>query len=243
MAQLKDLIVNGAARIIGKLYATNIDVSGMITGNLTGNVVGNATTATNLSGFKNDTTISTDIDSMTSNGIWYTSSNAIPGGTATTNNDGMIRVMAYNTNWIVQLYQSFRNNTVWIRTRSNGTWNAWKQITANGDISSHKHTYDKTTSVSAHTYTPAGTVTVTPATTKFNTDASKISNWSAGTAPSVNYNSSNKTLTLSLGSVPSLEYATANSSAVTISSASFSGTQATLSHTLGHTSTDTGTLK
>lgn len=53
MANLKDLIVNGAARVIGKLYAS--EFVGNLTGNVTGNVsgssescTGNAATATKL---------------------------------------------------------------------------------------------------------------------------------------------------------------------------------------------------
>ena len=43
MANLKDLIVNGAARIIGKTYSSEFvgNVTGNVTGNLTGNVTGN----------------------------------------------------------------------------------------------------------------------------------------------------------------------------------------------------------
>lgn len=42
MANLKDLIVNGAARVIGNVYS-----SGGFVGNLTGNVTGTADKATN----------------------------------------------------------------------------------------------------------------------------------------------------------------------------------------------------
>lgn len=54
MANLKDLIVNGAARVIGKTYSSEFvgNVTGNVTGNLTGNVTGdvsgNAGTATKL---------------------------------------------------------------------------------------------------------------------------------------------------------------------------------------------------
>ena len=50
MANVKDLIVNGAARVIGKLYASEF------VGNLTGNVTGNASTATKLESKINLTT-------------------------------------------------------------------------------------------------------------------------------------------------------------------------------------------
>ena len=46
MANVKDLIVNGAARVIGKLYAS--EFVGKLTGNVTGDVSGNATSATKL---------------------------------------------------------------------------------------------------------------------------------------------------------------------------------------------------
>lgn len=46
MANLKDLIVNGAARIIGKTYSS--EFVGNVTGNVTGSVSGNAGTATKL---------------------------------------------------------------------------------------------------------------------------------------------------------------------------------------------------
>ena len=45
MANLKDLIVNGAARIIGKTYSSEFvgNVAGNVTGNVTGNLTGNVT--------------------------------------------------------------------------------------------------------------------------------------------------------------------------------------------------------
>lgn len=46
MANLKDLIVNGAARIIGKTYSS--EFVGNVTGNVTGNLTGNAATASKL---------------------------------------------------------------------------------------------------------------------------------------------------------------------------------------------------
>ena len=46
MANVKDLIVNGATRIIGKVYAP--EFVGKLTGNVTGDVSGNATSATKL---------------------------------------------------------------------------------------------------------------------------------------------------------------------------------------------------
>ena len=54
MADLKDLIVNGAARIIGKTYSSEFvgnltgNVTGNLTGDVTGSVSGNAGTATKL---------------------------------------------------------------------------------------------------------------------------------------------------------------------------------------------------
>ena len=46
MADLKDLIVNGAARIIGKTYSS--EFVGNVTGDVTGNLTGNAATASKL---------------------------------------------------------------------------------------------------------------------------------------------------------------------------------------------------
>ena len=97
MASLKDLIVTGASRFIGKIYALN-GIEGNLEGNAT--TATTATTASNLSGFTNHTTTNTALDNMTNNGIWYTSSNTIPNSAANSSYDGMVTVNAYNTNWI-----------------------------------------------------------------------------------------------------------------------------------------------
>ena len=79
MANLKDLIVNGAARIIGKTYSSEFvgkltgNVTGNVTGNLTGDVSGNATTSSKL---KTAVSLTTTDGTNTSTGVNFDGSSA-----------------------------------------------------------------------------------------------------------------------------------------------------------------------
>lgn len=81
MANLKDLIVNGAARIIGKTYSSEFvgnvtgDVTGDLTGNVTGSVFGNADTATKLKTARSLKI--TDDGTNTSTGVDFDGSDAV----------------------------------------------------------------------------------------------------------------------------------------------------------------------
>ena len=81
MANLKDLIVNGAARIIGKTYSSEFvgNVTGNVTGNLTGDVTGsvsgNAGTATKLKTARSLKI--TDDGTNTSTGVDFDGSSAV----------------------------------------------------------------------------------------------------------------------------------------------------------------------
>ena len=75
MANLKDLIVNGAARIIGKTYSSEFvgNVTGDVTGNLTGDVSGNAATSSKL---KTVVSLTTTDGTHTSTGVNFDGSTA-----------------------------------------------------------------------------------------------------------------------------------------------------------------------
>ena len=75
MANLKDLIVNGAARIIGKTYSSEFvgNVTGDVTGNLTGDVSGNAATSSKL---KTAVSLTTTDGTNTSTGVSFDGSSA-----------------------------------------------------------------------------------------------------------------------------------------------------------------------
>ena len=73
MANLKDLIVNGVARIIGKTYSS--EFVGNLTGDVTGDVSGNAGTATKLKTARSLKI--TDDGTNTSTGVDFDGSDAV----------------------------------------------------------------------------------------------------------------------------------------------------------------------
>lgn len=68
-------------------------------------------------------------DNITSNGLYYYTSN----GPSTTGNqfntsEGALYCQAYNTNWVGQIAQDYRNGALAIRGKKNGTWQNWLSI-------------------------------------------------------------------------------------------------------------------
>ena len=106
----------------GTVYATTFN--GNATSATTATSANTATTATNLSGFTNTTTSPTAIDSAIQNGHVYVNNtsgiyNII---------DGAAFVQAYNSNWVAQIYQDYRTGQIALRSKNNGTWQAWRKV-------------------------------------------------------------------------------------------------------------------
>ena len=70
-----------------------------------------------------------DANAMTSNGLYYYSSN---GPTINAHNfatnDAAMYVQAYNTSWVSQIAQDYRSGKLAVRSRNNGTWQPWRRI-------------------------------------------------------------------------------------------------------------------
>lgn len=93
---------------------------------------GNATSATSASTvaratFGDSANGTHDANAMTSNGLYYYSSNG-PASIGNSTADGAMYVQAYNTNWIGQIAQDYRNGNLFVRGKNNGTWQSWKGI-------------------------------------------------------------------------------------------------------------------
>ena len=45
-----------------------------------------------------------------------------------TTTDGALWSQAYNSTWVAQIAQDYRNGTLFVRGKNNGTWQAWDKI-------------------------------------------------------------------------------------------------------------------
>ena len=74
-----------------------------------------------------------DANSMTSNGLYYYSSNGPATSIGASTTDGAIYCQAYSTSWVGQIAQDYRDGDLFIRGKNNGTWQSWKRIWVTGD--------------------------------------------------------------------------------------------------------------
>ena len=70
-----------------------------------------------------------DANNITTNGLWYYTSNG-PVGASTA--DGALYSQAYSTSWVGQIAQDYRNGNLFTRGRNNGTWTDWKTVSYTG---------------------------------------------------------------------------------------------------------------
>lgn len=75
-----------------------------------------------------------DANAMTANGMWYYTSNGPAQSLGATTNDGAIYSQAYNTTWVVQIAQDYRDGDLFTRGKNNGTWTAWKKVAYMSDL-------------------------------------------------------------------------------------------------------------
>lgn len=67
-------------------------------------------------------------NNMTSNGLYYYTSNGPATSLGASTADGAMYVQAYNSSWVGQIAQDYINGTLFVRGKNNGTWQAWKKI-------------------------------------------------------------------------------------------------------------------
>lgn len=67
-------------------------------------------------------------NNISSNGLWYYTSNGPATSLGASTNDGGLYSQAYNTSWVGQIAQDYRNGSLFVRGKNNGTWTAWKRI-------------------------------------------------------------------------------------------------------------------
>ena len=188
MAQFKDLIVNGVARVLDKVYASEF------VGKLTGNA-DTATTATTLQGLTSTVTELNYVDGVTSNiqtqlngkaasshGThvpsscttitdwnnatttgWYMASGA--SNAPSTSGWYMGYVVAHNTNYVYQEVYQFTASTdaklipKYIRAKMNGTWGSWTDVSVQKAVPSDAVFTDNNTTYSAATTSANGLMT------------------------------------------------------------------------------------
>lgn len=99
----------------------------LTTKDLSFSITGNAATVSRAT-FGDKDNGEHNANNIVSNGLYYYSSN----GPATTllakSTDGAIYCQAYNTNWVAQIAQDYRNGGLFIRGKNNGTWTDWYGI-------------------------------------------------------------------------------------------------------------------
>lgn len=148
MANLKDLIVNGTARIIGKTYSSEFvgNLTGNVTGNVTGDVTGssgscagNAASSSSLLGESRLNSSKNVDDFIEASKLKYTIFQNY-GDIGFTGNDGMIVSIPWDTaNYGAQLaFGETNKGTIKVRGMNDGTWGDWKKVWIEGDTLTDK---------------------------------------------------------------------------------------------------------
>lgn len=74
-------------------------------------------------------------NNMAYNGVYYYNAGGPATSLGMSTNDGATYVQAYNTSWVAQIAQDYRNGSLCVRGRNNGSWSAWKRIIDSSNIS------------------------------------------------------------------------------------------------------------
>ena len=75
-----------------------------------------------------------DCNDMTYNGLFYYNTNGPATTLGATTADGAVYSQAYNTTWVGQIAQDYRNGSLFVRGKNNGTWTAWKPLMDSGNV-------------------------------------------------------------------------------------------------------------
>jgi hypothetical protein len=77
-----------------------------------------------------------DANEMTTNGVYYYTSNGPDSSVGATSTGGAMFVQAYNDTWVAQIAQDYRTGKAFFRGRNNGTWTAWQAFKTQADVDS-----------------------------------------------------------------------------------------------------------
>jgi hypothetical protein len=115
------------------LGSSSVKYRTVYAGTFSGNAT-TATTATNLANFQVGTTTGVNADNQTTAGHVYYSSNGPTTALGASTTDGALYVQAYNSSWVAQIAQDYRNGRLFVRGKNNGTWQTWKRIAQYDEI-------------------------------------------------------------------------------------------------------------
>ena len=84
--------------------------------------------ANSLANFENNNSSGKDANAVTYNAHTYYTSNGAPMSLGASTNDGALYSQAYNTSWVAQIAQDYRNGNLFTRGKNNGTWQPWRKV-------------------------------------------------------------------------------------------------------------------
>jgi hypothetical protein len=118
------IVINQAGSEKGRF---TVNQSGTTTINLSdNNSTYNFSGASFVSG--NGSTGEHNANNITYNSHTYYTSNGPSTNLGASTNDGSIYSQAYNSTWVSQIAQDYRNGRLFVRGKNNGTWQDWKRI-------------------------------------------------------------------------------------------------------------------
>ena len=84
--------------------------------------------ATCIVSFGNSSYGEHNANNINDNGIKYYNSNGPSTSLGATTSDGALYSQAYNTSWVGQIAQDYRNGGLYVRGKNNGTWQSWYRV-------------------------------------------------------------------------------------------------------------------
>lgn len=72
-------------------------------------------------------------NNITSNGVWYYTSNGPATSLGASTIDGALYSQAYSTSWVGQIAQDYRNGRLFVRGKNNNTWQPWLRVALTGE--------------------------------------------------------------------------------------------------------------
>ena len=89
----------------------------------------------------NSTASDKNANNLIGNGTYYYSTNG-PATSLGAAADGGLYVQSYNSSWVGQIAQDYRNGRLFVRGKNNGTWSDWKRVANYDEIATSGHTHD-----------------------------------------------------------------------------------------------------
>ena len=75
------------------------------------------------------------------NGHYYYTSNGPATSLGASTSDGALYVQSYSSSWVGQIAQDYRNGSLFVRGKNNGSWSSWKRIIDSDNIGSQNVNY------------------------------------------------------------------------------------------------------